>query len=72
MGDTADNTEKFSHGADSRSGHLHDLERGQPLELEWLSGAIHRMGKEMGVPTPVHSTAYAALRPFAKGGGTGG
>lgn len=44
-----------------------DLERGKRLELEWLSGAIHRMGQELGVPTPVHSTVYAALRPYRDG-----
>lgn len=53
--------------ADAKASQLIDLERGKPLELEWLSGAIHRMGKTVGVPTPVHSTAYAALRPFAAG-----
>ena len=46
---------------------LVDLERGKPLELEYLSGALHRLGKKVGVPTPVHSTVYAALRPFSAG-----
>ena len=54
--------------ADTRASQLTDLERGRPLELEWLSGAVHRLGQQAGVPTPVHSTAYAALRPFATGG----
>ena len=44
-----------------------DIERGKPLELEWLSGAVHRLGHEAGVPTPIHSTAYAVLRPLAGG-----
>jgi len=51
--------------ADTKASQLTDLERGRPLELEWLSGAVHRLGKQAGVPTPVHSTAYAALLPFA-------
>jgi 2-dehydropantoate 2-reductase len=51
----------------AKASQLVDLERGKPLELEWLSGAIHRMGKEAQVPTPIHSTTYAALRPFAAG-----
>jgi len=46
---------------------LVDLERGKPLELEYLSGALHQLGRELGVATPVHSTVYAALRPFSKG-----
>lgn len=65
--DVAFNTLNFILGADAKSSQLYDLERGKPLELEWLSGAIHRMGKEVGVPTPVHSTTYAALRPFTEG-----
>lgn len=51
--------------ADTKASQLTDLERGRPLELEWLSGAVHRLGKMVGVPTPAHSTAYAALLPFA-------
>ena len=54
-------------GADAKASQLVDLERGKRLELEWLSGAIHRFGRQTGVPTPVHSTVYAALRPFASG-----
>jgi len=54
-------------GADAKASQLVDLERGKPLELEWLSGAIHRFGQTLGIPTPVHSTVYAALRPFAAG-----
>ena len=52
---------------DAKASQLVDLERGRRLELEWLSGAIHRLGAKTGIPTPVHSTAYAALRPFAAG-----
>jgi len=44
-----------------------DLERNRRLELDWLTGTIHRMGKEAGVPTPVHDTIYAALRPYREG-----
>ncbi|HSG66254.1 MAG TPA: 2-dehydropantoate 2-reductase [Gammaproteobacteria bacterium] len=53
--------------ADAKASQLTDLEQGRPLELEHLSGAIHRLGRELGVPTPVHSTVYAALRPFRRG-----
>ena len=30
----------------------HDLERGNPLEVEWLSGGVVRLGQQVGVPTP--------------------
>jgi 2-dehydropantoate 2-reductase len=53
--------------ADAKASQLVDLERGKPLELDYLSGAIHRLGAAHGVPTPVHSTVYAALRPFLHG-----
>jgi 2-dehydropantoate 2-reductase len=40
---------------------LADLERGGPTELEVLSGAISRMGRERGIETPIHDTAVAAF-----------
>ncbi len=46
---------------------LVDLEAGRRLEAAWLSGAVHRLGKKAGVPTPTHRTIYAALRPFENG-----
>lgn len=52
-----------------KSSMLMDLERGNRLELEWLSGAVCRLGRETGVETPVHDVVLAALLPLAKGGG---
>lgn len=46
---------------------MHDLEHGNCLEVEFLSGAVARLGAEHGVATPVHRTIYAALKPFAAG-----
>jgi len=46
---------------------LGDLERGNRLELEWLTGAVVRLGRELGVPTPVSGTVYAVLKPLANG-----
>jgi 2-dehydropantoate 2-reductase len=40
---------------------LLDLERGGSNELDVLSGAISRLGREAGVPTPIHDAAVAAL-----------
>jgi len=40
---------------------LEDMEAGRPLELEYLSGAIVRFGKALGVPTPVHEAAYRSI-----------
>lgn len=50
-----------------KSSQLVDLEQGRKLELEGLSGAIVRLGRELGVSTPVHATIYAALKPFRDG-----
>jgi 2-dehydropantoate 2-reductase len=50
-----------------KSSQLVDLERGRRLELEGLSGAVVRLGREIGIPTPVHATTYAALKPFIGG-----
>lgn len=41
----------------------HDLKAGNRLELPWLAGAVVRMGREAGIPTPVCQTVYAALLP---------
>lgn len=49
------------------SSQAQDRERGKPLELESLSGAVVRFGAETGVPTPVHSFLYAALKLDAGG-----
>ncbi len=50
-----------------RASMLDDLERGKRLELEDLSGAVVRLGKEHGVPTPVHAMVQAALSPHRNG-----
>jgi len=50
-----------------KSSQLIDLERGRRLELEGLSGAVIRLGRQTGIPTPVHCTVYAALKPFIDG-----
>ncbi|HUF56635.1 MAG TPA: 2-dehydropantoate 2-reductase [Thermohalobaculum sp.] len=44
-----------------KSSMLHDLEAGRPLELDWLTGAVCRLGREHGVATPATDEAYAAL-----------
>jgi 2-dehydropantoate 2-reductase len=48
-----------------RASMARDLEAGRRIEIDQLSGAIARMGRELGVPTPVHTLTYAALRPAA-------
>jgi 2-dehydropantoate 2-reductase len=46
---------------DGRPSMLEDLEAGRPLELAYLSGAVVRLGRAAGVPTPIHDVASRAL-----------
>ena len=44
-----------------------DLERGNRLELPWLSGKVVEFGRQLGVPTPTHNLLYAMLKPYIMG-----
>ena len=44
-----------------------DLRRGNRLELPWLSGAVAKLGDELGIPTPANHFVYAALKLHANG-----
>lgn len=41
-----------------------DVLAGRRLEIDALSGAVVRMGHAKGIPTPVHLTIYAGLKPL--------
>ncbi|HEU4660514.1 MAG TPA: 2-dehydropantoate 2-reductase [Pseudolabrys sp.] len=45
----------------------HDLERGNRLELDWLSGKVAALGKAFNVPTPVSDEIAAKLAPYRMG-----
>jgi 2-dehydropantoate 2-reductase len=51
----------------ARASMLEDLERGKRLELPWLSGAVVRLGKAVGVATPIHSFIATVLKPHVAG-----
>ena len=46
---------------------LGDLERGNRLELPWLSGGVVQMGQELGVSVPANTFIFAALKPYMNG-----
>jgi len=46
---------------------LQDLERGRPLELPGLSGAVVRMGYALDVETPIHRFVTTVLKPHVNG-----
>lgn len=39
-----------------------DLDRGNRLELDWLSGKVRTLGRELGVATPASDTVYIVLK----------
>ena len=41
-----------------------DIMEGRPSELEAQTGAVVRMGKRLGVPTPINDFLYACLLPM--------
>jgi 2-dehydropantoate 2-reductase len=45
----------------TRPSFLADLERGGPTELDLLAATVCRLGREAGVPTPIHDVATAAF-----------
>jgi 2-dehydropantoate 2-reductase len=59
FGDTVPETMKASMA--------HDLERGNRLELDWLTGTVVTLGRRYGVPTPANAAVYAVLKPWRMG-----
>jgi 2-dehydropantoate 2-reductase len=55
--------------ADMTSSMHHDLEKGNRLEVEWLSGGVVKLGREKGVPTPCNRAVCAILALHAEGSG---
>jgi 2-dehydropantoate 2-reductase len=50
-----------------RSSMSEDLERGNRLELSWLSGRVHHLGVEHGLATPAHTAVYRGLVLWEQG-----
>jgi 2-dehydropantoate 2-reductase len=53
--------------ADMTSSMHHDLERGSPLEVNWLSGGVVQLGQAKGVPTPANRAVCDILALHAGG-----
>lgn len=62
--DFADDRMKFAQGSPPtfKASMLHDLERGNRLELDWLAGKVVEFGRTLGVPTPANDAVYAVLK----------
>ena len=52
---------------DMTSSMHHDLERGNPLEVEWLSGGVVKLGAQASVPTPANRAVCEILALYADG-----
>jgi 2-dehydropantoate 2-reductase len=53
--------------AEMTSSMHNDLERGNRLEVDWLSGAVVELGRAAGVPTPVNRAVSDILALHANG-----
>ena len=60
---------EFADGVspDMTSSMHHDLERGNPLEVEWLSGGVVQLGGAVGIPTPANRAVWDILALHAQG-----
>ncbi len=67
--DYAENRLAFCDGlpAEMTSSMHNDLDRGNRLELPWLSGGVVELGKTVGVPTPVNRVVYDILALHTRG-----
>lgn len=53
--------------AGMRSSMLDDINRGKPLELDYLSGAVVRKAKELELEASAHAFVQQALNPYVDG-----
>lgn len=56
---------KFIQGAvepGMKASMAHDLERGNRLELDWLTGKARELGRKLNIPTPASDTVYTVLK----------
>src|SRR6266568_5059821 len=67
--DYAEGRLAFADGlpADMTSSMHNDLERGNPLELNWLSGGVVQLGAAKGIPTPANRAVCDILALHAPG-----
>jgi 2-dehydropantoate 2-reductase len=52
---------------DMTSSMHHDLQRGRPLEIRWLSGGVVLLGSAVGVATPLNRAIADILAPYEAG-----
>jgi 2-dehydropantoate 2-reductase len=62
--DYGDDRMKFAASSSQtfKSSLLHDLERGNRLEIDWLAGKVVQLGRSLGIATPANEAVYAMLK----------
>jgi len=67
--DYAEQRLSFADGVapDMTSSMHHDLERGKPLEVRWLSGGVVQLAREVGIETPLNRAVADILCLRASG-----
>ncbi|MBK0398563.1 2-dehydropantoate 2-reductase [Limibaculum sp. M0105] len=55
-----------------RASLAHDLDAGKALEIDWLAGAVPRLGARHGLAAPASETVAALLEPWKHGARGGG
>jgi 2-dehydropantoate 2-reductase len=55
---------------DMTSSMHHDLERGNPLEVRWLSGGVVELAQSRGIPAPLNRAIFDILALYAAGKST--
>jgi 2-dehydropantoate 2-reductase len=59
---------RYDHIPAAMTSSMHkDLERGNRLELPWLSGHVADLGRRLGIATPVNRVISGLLAPYAEG-----
>ena len=55
-------TQRSAVPPSARYSNLQDLDAGRQTEIEMFSGALVRMGKELGIPTPYNEYTYHMIK----------
>ena len=59
---------KYVEGLPDFQNSMHsDYENGKPTELDAMSGSVIRLGKQIGIQTPIHNYLYSILLPHKDG-----
>lgn len=62
------NVQAVSHGSTGDEDYAHvfsmldDVRSERPTEVDWLTGAVVREGRRLGIPVPIHETMYRLVK----------